>query len=139
MSPTEVNRKEMNVIRSLLVWLCFIPVAILNGGLRQYVLVRWFGEVGANALSGVLLSLFILLITWLLLPRIVRYNQKESYRIGIVWMLLTIGFEFIFGLTGGISFRELLSAYNPMSGNLWLLVVITTFGAPRLVCDKERR
>ena len=129
----------MNVIRSLLVWLCFIPVAILNGGLRQYVLVRWLGEVGANALSGVLLSLFILLITWLLLPRIVRYNQKESYRIGIVWMLLTIGFEFIFGLTGGISFRELLSAYNPMSGNLWLLVVITTFGAPRLVCDKERR
>lgn len=129
----------MNVIRSLLVWLCFIPVAILNGGLRQYVLVRWFGEVGANALSGVLLSLFILLITWQLLPRIVRYNQKESFRIGIVWMLLTIGFEFIFGLTGGISFRELLSAYNPMSGNLWLLVVITTFGAPRLVCDKERR
>lgn len=129
----------MNVIRSLLVWLCFIPVAILNGGLRQYVLVRWFDEVGANALSGVLLSLFILLITWLLLPRIVWYNQKESYRIGIVWMLLTIGFEFIFGLTGGISFRELLSAYNPMSGNLWLLVVITTFGAPRLVCDKERR
>ena len=98
----------MNVIRSLLVWLCFIPVAILNGGLRQYVLVRWFGEVGANALSGVL-------------------------------MLLTIGFEFTFGLTGGISFRELLSAYNPMSGNLWLLVVVTTFGAPRLVCDKERR
>lgn len=129
----------MNVIRSLLVWLCFMPVAILNGGLRQYVLVRWFGEVGANALSGVLLSLFILLITWQLLPRIVRYNQKESYRIGIVWMLLTIGFEFIFGLTGGISFRELLSAYNPMSGNLWLLVVVTTFGAPRLVCDKERR
>ena len=100
----------MNVIRSLLVWLCFIPVAILNGGLRQYVLVRWFGEVGANALSGVLLSLFILLITWLLLPRIVRYNQKESYRIGIVWMLLTIGFEFTFGLIGGVSFRELLSA-----------------------------
>lgn len=127
----------MNILRSLLVWLCFIPVAILNGGLRQYVLVRWLGGVGANALSGVLLSLFILLITGLLLPRIVKYNRKESYRIGIVWMLLTIGFEFIFGLTGGISFRELLSAYNPMTGNLWLLVVVTTFGAPRLVYDKE--
>lgn len=64
----------MHVIRSLLVWLCFIPVAILNGGLRQYVLDQ-----------------------------------------------------------------ELLSAYNPMTGNLWLLVVITTFGAPRLVYEKERR
>lgn len=129
----------MHVIRSLLVWLCFIPVAILNGGLRQYVLDRWLGEVGANALSGVLLSLFILLISGLLLPRIAKYNRKESYQIGIVWMLLTIGFEFTFGLTSGISFRELLSAYNPMSGNLWLLVVVTTFGAPRLVYEKERR
>lgn len=129
----------MNVLRSLLVWLCFIPVAILNGGLRQYVLDRWLGEVGANALSGVLLSLFILLIIWLLLPRVVKYNRKESYQIGIVWMLLTIGFEFSFGLTNGIPFHELLSAYNPMSGNLWLLVVVTTFGTPRLVYEKERR
>lgn len=129
----------MHVIRSLLVWLCFIPVAILNGGLRQYVLDRWLGEVGANALSGVLLSLFILLISGLLLPRIAKYNRKESYQIGIVWMLLTIGFEFTFGLTSGISFQELLSAYNPMTGNLWLLVVVTTFGAPRLVYEKERR
>lgn len=129
----------MHVIRSLLVWLCFIPVAILNGGLRQYVLDRWLGEVGANALSGVLLSLFILLISGLLLPRIIKYNQKESYQIGIVWMLLTIGFEFTFGLTSGISFQELLSAYNPMTGNLWLLVVVTTFGAPRLIYEKERR
>lgn len=129
----------MHVIRSLLVWLCFIPVAILNGGLRQYVLDRWLGEVGANALSGVLLSLFILLISGLLLPRIAKYNRKESYQIGIVWMLLTIGFEFTFGLTSGISFQELLSAYNPMTGNLWLLVVVTTFGAPRLIYEKERR
>lgn len=129
----------MHVIRSLLVWLCFIPVAILNGGLRQYVLDRCLGEVGANALSGVLLSLFILLISWLLLPRIVKYNRKESYQIGIVWMLLTIGFEFTFGLKNGIPFHELLSAYNPMSGNLWLLVVVTTFGAPRLTYEKERR
>lgn len=129
----------MNVIRSLLVWLCFIPVAILNGGLRQYVLDRCLGEVVANALSGVLLSLFILLISWLLLPRIIKYNRKESYQIGIVWMLLTIGFEFTFGLTSGISFQELLSAYNPMTGNLWLLVVVTTFGAPRLIYEKERR
>lgn len=97
----------MHVIRSLLVWLCFIPVAILNGGLRQYVLDRYLGEVGANALSGVLLSLFILLISWLLLPRIVKYNRKESYQIGIVWMLLTIGFEFTSGLATGVPFQEL--------------------------------
>lgn len=34
----------MNVLKSLPVWLCFIPVAILNGGLREYVLVEAIGE-----------------------------------------------------------------------------------------------
>lgn len=25
----------MNILKSLIVWLCFIPVAIINGGLRE--------------------------------------------------------------------------------------------------------
>ena len=28
----------MNILKSLIIWFCFIPVAILNGGLREYVL-----------------------------------------------------------------------------------------------------
>lgn len=34
----------MNILKSVLVWLCFIPVAILNGGLREHVLDRALGE-----------------------------------------------------------------------------------------------
>ena len=34
----------MNILKSLIVWLCFIPVAILNGGLREYVLTKILGE-----------------------------------------------------------------------------------------------
>lgn len=118
------------IYRSLLVWLCFIPVAILNGGLRQYLLAGWLGSVGAMAVSGILLSLFILFITWVLLPRVANLVGKERLVTGSLWMVLTVCFECVAGLAAGLSFGELLDAYNPSTGNLWLLVVITTFAAP---------
>lgn len=127
----------MKILKSLLVWCCFIPAAILNGGLRQYILTDCLGARWALVVSGILLSLFILLITWLLLPHIGKLTRKESLQIGLLWMLLTIGFECIFGLAEGFSFSELLSAYNPLTGNLWLLVVMTTCLAPTLACKRR--
>lgn len=127
----------MRILKSLLVWCCFIPAAILNGGLRQYMLEGCLGTYWALVVSGILLSLFILLITWLLLPRIGRLTRRERLLTGFLWMMLTVGFEFVFGLSGGISFSELLAAYNPMTGNLWLLVIVVIFWAPTLVCKKK--
>lgn len=127
----------MRILKSLLAWCCFIPAAILNGGLRQYVLEGSLGTYWALVVGGILLSLFILLITWLLLPRIGRLTRREGLLTGFLWMLLTVGFEFVFGLSGGIPFCELLAAYNPMTGNLWVLVVITTLLAPTSACKRR--
>ena len=121
----------MKILKSLLVWVCFIPVAILNGGLREHVLARALGEKWALPLSGIILSACIFLITWLLLPRAVKaLSSKDSLRIGICWVFLTIAFEFVSGLAGGSTITELLSAYNPLTGNLWLLVLATTLLSP---------
>ena len=121
----------MKILKSLLVWVCFIPVAILNGGLREHVLARALGEKWALPLSGIILSACIFLITWLLLPRAVKaLSSKDSLRIGICWVFLTIAFEFVSGLAGGSTITELLAAYNPLTGNLWLLVLATTLLSP---------
>ena len=121
----------MKILKSLLVWVCFIPVAILNGGLREHVLARALGEKWALPLSGIILSACIFLITWLLLPRTVKaLSSKDSLRIGICWVFLTIAFEFVSGLAGGSTITELLAAYNPLTGNLWLLVLATTLLSP---------
>ena len=117
----------MNILKSLIVWLCFIPVAILNGGLREYVLTKILGEKWALPVSGIILSVCIFLITWLLLPRIIKaLTFKDCWLIGICWGVLTIAFEFGVGLAGGNTASELLAAYNPLTGNLWLLVLIKT-------------
>ena len=121
----------MKILKSLLVWVCFIPAAILNGGLREHVLARALGEKWALPLSGIILSACIFLITWLLLPRTVKVlSAKDSLRIGICWVFLTIAFEFASGLAGGNTIKELLAAYNPLTGNLWLIVLVTTLLSP---------
>ena len=56
-----------------------------------------------------------------------------SKLIGISWALLTIVFEFAAGLAGGNTVSELLAAYNPLTGNLWLLVLATTLLSPIIV------
>ena len=117
----------MNILKSFIIWLCFIPVAILNGGLREYVLVEAIGEEWALPVSGYFSDYLAT----------VSANDKslylDSWLIGIGWALLTIVFEFATGLAGGNTVAELLAAYNPLTGNLWLLVLATTLLSPIIV------
>ena len=124
----------MNILKSLIIWFCFIPVAIINGGLREYVLAKAIGAEWALPVSGITLSVCIFLITWLLLPRMIKaFTSKDGWLIGIGWALLTIAFEFAAGLAGGNTVAELLAAYNPLTGNLWLLVLAATALSPIIV------
>ena len=97
------------------------------------MLARVLGEKWALPVSGIILSICIFLITWLLLPRIGRLSAKTCIIIGLSWTFLTIFFEFASGLAGGITVRELVAAYNPVTGNLWLLVLATTMLSPMAV------
>lgn len=130
----------MKIMKSLIIWICFIPAAILNGGLREYVLVPVIGQKWALPASGIILSGLIFLITWFMLPRLIKDNiRTERWLMGIVWALLTAIFEFVAGLSGGNNIQELLAAYNPLTGNLWLLVLVTTFFAPVMESSMRRR
>ena len=130
----------MKIMKSLIIWVCFIPAAILNGGLREYVLVPVIGQKWALPASGIILSGLIFLITWFMLPRLIKDNiRTERWLMGIVWALLTAIFEFVAGLSGGNNIQELLAAYNPLTGNLWLLVLVTTFFAPVMESSMRRR
>ena len=127
----------IQILKSLVVWLCFVPVAILNGGLRQYVLDKVLGE-WALPVSGALLSIFIFLITWALLPRLGEMRKMGAYIIACLWTGLTVLFEFAFGMMEGKTLGELLPAYNPLTGNLWLLVVLVTAVSPIIVCRRNK-
>ena len=48
-------------LQAIGVWVCIIPIAILNGGLRENVLVK-LGQI-AQPLSGIILSICISLFS----------------------------------------------------------------------------
>lgn len=123
----------MKWVKIILIWFCIIPFAILNGGFREYILEKYFTGIIALSLSGIILSVLIFIIALLLLPRIKGLTLQDSIKTGVIWLFLTIGFEFYFGLSAGNTLKELLLAYNPLNGNLWIVVLSSTLFSPILV------
>lgn len=52
--------------------------------------------------------------------------------IGFCWLILTLAFEFSFGLWQGKSWQVLVEAYAFKEGNIWPVVLLVTVLAPYL-------
>lgn len=120
----------MRTLRTLAVWFLILLGAIANGGLREAVLLPRLGTTLAFLLSGVLLALLILAITLGCVRWLSVRNPAQALRTGAFWLLLTLCFEFGFGLVQGKPWPELLQAYTFQDGNLWPLVLLVTLFAP---------
>ncbi|PLX49689.1 MAG: hypothetical protein C0613_06660 [Desulfobulbaceae bacterium] len=125
------------------IWLLILLCAVANGAFRQAVLLASMPRAVAYVLSGVLLCACVLGIAFLLIPRLGPLSARHHWKIGACWLTLTLLFEFGFGaLVAGMSRQELLNAYTFQEGNIWPLVLLVIFIAPRLVghlqgCDEK--
>ena len=120
------------MLNIFLVWLAIIPLAILNGGLRQEILNPLLGEKIAQPISGILLCGIIFVVVYFFL-KVKNWSYKKCCLVGLIWMGLTVCFETIFGMAIGESLQTLANAYNITTGNLWLIVVIFMGVVPALV------
>jgi hypothetical protein len=127
------------LVRSFLVWLLFIPLAIGNGALRDLVLAPFLGDALGRAVSSLTLSLLILGVTVLLVKRLGVDTRAGYLVVGGFWLVLTILFEFsFFVLAMGHPLDVLLADYDLFRGRLWLVVLATTFFAPLLAARLRR-
>lgn len=62
-------------IQAVGIWFLIIPLAILNGGLRENVLNK-LGSISLP-LSGIILSICIFVIAYLLIPKIKNCKSKD--------------------------------------------------------------
>jgi hypothetical protein len=123
----------MTLLKAVAIWLLILILAVLNGGLRETVLVPALGKPAALVLSGVLLGAFIVIVALVLVPRLGQLRTAQALQLGLLWLVLTLVFEFGFGYwVQGHSWSELLEAYNFKDGNLWPLVLVILFFAPSL-------
>ena len=119
------------IIKSLPTWLMIIPLAVLNGALRDFALHPLLGWYALPA-SGVLLCGMILLLAWLRVARFVRGGSRQLVLAGVVWAVLAVIFECLLGIALNRQWVDLAAAYDVSSGNLWLLVVVCVGCAPWL-------
>ncbi len=118
-------------VLAFLIWVMIIPIAILNGGFREYVLVKLGGL--ALPLSGIILSVCIFIVAYLLVPKIKNCVKKDYFWFGVMWFILTNLFDLSAYIKNGEGFAGLLKSYNIFTGNTWLLVVLAALSAPMIV------
>jgi hypothetical protein len=124
--------------RTVVIWLVLLGLAILNGGVREAVLVPRFGREVGQAASTILLSVLILLVGWLSIPWIDPRSLQDAWTIGILWVALTLAFEFLAGhFVFGKPWNELLADYNLLAGRIWVLVLIVTLMTPVVAFTKR--
>ena len=122
----------MLTAKAFAVWLIILAFAVANGALREAVLIPHLGKKPGLFLSGVLLSALILTVAYLTLPWLDASGVGELFAIGLGWLLLTLAFEFSFGLIQGKSWPSILEAYTFKDGNMWPVVLLLTAAAPYL-------
>jgi hypothetical protein len=118
-------------LRGLIVWIALLVIAVLNGGVRDTWLSPRLGETPGRALSTLLLSGLILLVSWLTIRWIRPATAGEALGVGALWLVLTLVFEFLVGHYGfGKPWPELLADYDVRRGKIWVLVLVVTLLAP---------
>ena len=110
--------------KSILIWLLFLPLAILNGGLRENIIEPMIGSVFASLISCIILCVLIFIVSFFLIPQLGKGTRKIYLKIGVLWILLTVLFETALGLLMGLTIHDIINSYNITTGNFWLIVVI---------------
>lgn len=123
------------VRKAVIAWFLMIPVAILNGGLRNALFEPWVGELRAHQLSVLTGSLAFFGVAYALLHKDVRDTpDRKLLGLGAIWTVATIIFEFGFGhWVMGNSWSTLIADYNVANGRLWPAVLLALMLSPLLV------
>jgi hypothetical protein len=117
-----------------LFWLGMPLVAILNAVIREKVYKNTVGELAAHQLSTVTLIILIGIYTWLVSLGWKLESVAQALIVGVIWLVLTISFEFGFGrLVMKHTWERLFNDYNVLKGRIWILVLVWTLLAPLVI------
>ena len=120
-------------MRALAVWFVMLVVASMNGAFREAFLIPKLGDTAGRAISTLMLSTLVVLLTWATIAWIHPRSIREAWIIGGCWVALTLAFEFIGGhYLFGKPWGELTQDYDVLRGRIWILVLVVIAIAPRL-------
>lgn len=126
-------------LKSAALWLAILVLAILNGVVRENLLIPVLGGFSGLFVSGAVLSLCIFLVAFAATPWYGSLASRQWLLVGLFWFVLTVAFEFSFGrLVQHRPWSELIEAYTFRGGNIWPVVLLATLLSPWLAAKLRR-
>lgn len=126
------------MLKYFLLWFPMFFIAMLNGTARDLGYKKYLTELTARQLSTFSLLIFLGIYIYVVIKKHPPASSTQALLVGIFWMLLTLGFEFGFGLYRGHSWAQLLDDYNIVKGHLWLLIPMWLILAPFIFYKMEK-
>ena len=120
-----------NLYLHILWWFVFPFVGILNGVLREATYKKFVGDLPAHQISTATGIVFFGLIFYFIFKKWKIKSLHHAVLIGLIWLALTILFEFGFGhYIMGNPWEKLLHDYNLLEGRIWSLFLLWITIAP---------
>jgi hypothetical protein len=118
----------------LLAWIPMVFLAIANGALREFTYAKHASELRAHQISTATGITLFAVYLWFLFRRWPAQSAAQAGVIGLLFLVLTVAFEFGFGhFVAGHSWSQLLQGYNLAAGRVWALVLVFVTIAPYLL------
>jgi hypothetical protein len=121
-------------LRALGVWLILAVLTVLFGAFREAFFIP------ATGMDGTLARAVLLPVAWVYIALVTifflknsqgLYDRTDTIRIGVLWLVLTVCFEFVFGtLVMDHPLAVLLTDYNLLKGRVWVLFLVFLAVAP---------
>jgi hypothetical protein len=118
----------MILLKGVMIWLMFIIAESLNGTVRILWLIPAFGDQLAHQISFLMGAILIVTIATIFVSWIQASHISQLLAVGVLWLLLTVGFELILGrFVLGYSWSQIAADYNIYQGGLmpYGLVLLT--------------
>jgi hypothetical protein len=119
------------IVRYIIAWLPMVVIGIINGVIREQWYGNYLSELRAHQVSTVTGAVFLGLYIWVISRVWHLESGVQSLWVGIIWLTLTVCFEFLFGhYIAGHSWSKLVYDYNIFAGRIWGLLLVWITAAP---------
>ena len=121
------------MLKYIIAWVPMVVIAILNGILRENVFAQYLTELRAHQASTASLIFFFVIYIWGVTRIWEPESQNQALWIGLIWLGMTILFEFGFGhFIMGHPWSKLIHDYNLLAGRVWIFILLWVAVAPWL-------
>jgi hypothetical protein len=126
--------------RGLAIWGVIILAESLHGTARELWLKPLVGDFRARQIAFFSGMALILAVAWFFVRWLRAANTQQLLHIGLLWMVLTLLFEFALGvLVLGYTWERMWQDYNLPAGGLMGLGLLWLLLAPWLAARLRRR